>query len=584
MKKMAVMIPSAISPEVKSNAEKHIYEWFANAPGTEEWIVLHSLGIVNHNKYIHGEVDFFVLAPELGIFALEVKGGRVKRSNGIWSFTDKYGHTDNRVTGPFDQAWNGIYSIINSFSEKIDEKHQNLKNIFFGIGVMFPDICYESVGIDEEQWQVFDCNDQNRVKNFVERVAKGSKRGWITQHGVLATKNLPSREDVRYLANILRGDFDKKPSLRVSYNNVESEQVVLTDNQYKCIDQLEDNPRCLIKGAAGTGKTLLAVEEVKKYASRGERVAFICYNNLLGTWLQNCFEGVNEKLQPAYVGTLHGLMIEVLKRKNYCVEVPSSNEEKENFFSIVLPKMATDVLNKENALFDRLILDEAQDILFYEYIDFLDMTLKRGIERGKWSFFGDFERQAIYSPAKDETMFLELLEGKASFIRYKLTENCRNTKNICKEIKVVTGFSKDSKYDGIVSGPQVEYITYRDQSEEADKLVNIIKNLSANQVERGRITILSPRKKEKSAVKFLKGIKVQDYSVEIQDEISFSTIQGFKGLENTVIILTDIESYDDVRLMYVAFSRARSGLYVLESESAKTEYDSLFIRRCLLNG
>ena len=55
-------------------------------------------------------------------------------------------------------------------------------------------------------------------------------------------------------------------------------------------------------------------------------------------------------------------------------------------------------------------------------------------------------------------------------------------------------------------------------------------------------------------------------------------------MENSVIILTDIETYEDVRLMYVAFSRARSGLYVLESERAKTEYDSLFIRRYLLNG
>ena len=87
---MAIMIPSAISPDVKSNAERHIFEWFENAKDTEDWVVLHSLGIVNHNKYIHGEVDFFVMIPMLGIFALEVKGGRVKRTDGIWSFTDKY--------------------------------------------------------------------------------------------------------------------------------------------------------------------------------------------------------------------------------------------------------------------------------------------------------------------------------------------------------------------------------------------------------------------------------------------------------------------------------------------------------------
>ena len=49
---MAIMIPSAISPDVKSNAERHIYKWFENAKGTEDWIVLHSLGIVNHNREV----------------------------------------------------------------------------------------------------------------------------------------------------------------------------------------------------------------------------------------------------------------------------------------------------------------------------------------------------------------------------------------------------------------------------------------------------------------------------------------------------------------------------------------------------
>ena len=50
---MAIMIPSVISPEVKSSAERKIFEWFQNAPGTDKWIVLHSLGIATHNKVIY---------------------------------------------------------------------------------------------------------------------------------------------------------------------------------------------------------------------------------------------------------------------------------------------------------------------------------------------------------------------------------------------------------------------------------------------------------------------------------------------------------------------------------------------------
>lgn len=111
---MAIMIPSVISPEVKSNAERKIFEWFQNAPGTDKWIVLHSLGIATHNKVIYGETDFLVLAPKLGIFALEVKGGRVRRENGIWYFTNRYGKTNSKVRGPFDQARDGIFSIVDA--------------------------------------------------------------------------------------------------------------------------------------------------------------------------------------------------------------------------------------------------------------------------------------------------------------------------------------------------------------------------------------------------------------------------------------------------------------------------------------
>ena len=75
------------------------------------------------------------MIPMLGIFALEVKGGRVKRTDGIWSFTDKYGHSDKRSKGPFDQAWDGMYSIRQSLSDKLDVAHKHLEKIFFGIGV-----------------------------------------------------------------------------------------------------------------------------------------------------------------------------------------------------------------------------------------------------------------------------------------------------------------------------------------------------------------------------------------------------------------------------------------------------------------
>lgn len=89
----------------------------------------------------------------------------------------------------------------------------------------------------------------------------------LVKSGSLDSSRLPSSEDVRYLAALLRGDFDCAVVMSALLRNTDEALIALTKEQYRCLDQLDDNPRCLIYGPAGTGKTLLAVEEVKKSAA-----------------------------------------------------------------------------------------------------------------------------------------------------------------------------------------------------------------------------------------------------------------------------------------------------------------------------
>lgn len=580
---MAIMIPSVISPDVKSNAEKHIFKWFQKAPGTEDWIILHSLGVSNHKKVIHGEVDFFALIPERGIFALEVKGGRVRRQNGIWSFTDKYGHTDTKERGPFDQAWEGIYSLKESISKMLDNEHRGLKDIIFGIGVMFPDVEYSSIGVDAESWQIFDSSDGENVVAFISRISEGAKNTWKRTRGKIDKRNIPNVDDIKYLADLLRGDFDLVSLLGTKMTYSDEDLGALTREQYKCLDQLEDNPRCLVRGAAGTGKTMLAIEATKNAIANGETVALFCFNRLLGEWLQNYFLQQPVNLRPVYVGTLHGYMRNILiaHGKNISVLDELDEDEKQRYFSEVLPQMATDCLYSDTAKFDRIIVDEAQDIISESYLNFLDSCIKRGIDRGRWMMFGDLSMQAIYGKGRAEETFIAILDRHTSFARFKLSINCRNTKKICEEVRTITGIYEKSKYQKIIDGPPVQYITYSGIDDERDKLVKILMKLSENQVEKGEITILSPKRREKSVVNVLQEINVPNFSIPKIEDFTFSTIQAFKGLENKVVILVDIEHFHDKKLMYVGLSRARTGLYVLETESGNKEYAELFIKRRL---
>lgn len=578
---MAIMIPSVISPEVKSNAERKIFKWFQNAPGTDKWIVLHSLGITTHSKVIYGETDFLVLAPKLGIFALEVKGGRVRRENGIWYFTNRYGNTNSKVRGPFEQAKDGIFSVVDAMKKRTDLEHRYVGNVLFGYGVMFPDIEFTSSGIEEEQWQVFDSRDGSNVKQFIKRLSDGTRTKWEALYGPVSASKFPDSADVKYMASLLRGDFDCAVSMSAQLQNASDALIALTKEQYRCLDQLDDNPRCLIQGPAGTGKTLLAIEDVKKSAARGEKVALFCFNTNLADWLNSYFADMPDTVRPKYVGTLHKYMTQVAKEAGVLPAYPHNPDMVQQYYQTDLPEAAAIALLDSGELYDKIIVDEAQDLIRDTYLDVMSSSLEKGLSRGRWTMFGDFSMQAIYSDGVSGTKMIEKLEEQTSFIRFKLTINCRNTKPICKEIETITGFKPPHELWTKVDGPPVQYITWSTMDGQCRKLKALLKQLANAHISPEQITILSPRKREDSVVSMLDDYTVKDFRVPPGTNTAFCTIQAYKGLENTVIILTDIDGFSSDRLMYVGLSRACSGLFVLETDAAKREYDNLLMRRVL---
>mgnify|MGYP007126034615 FL=1 len=113
----------------------------------------------------------------------------------------------------------------------------------FGIGVMFPDIDYQSVGVDEESWQVFDINDGKNVRDFIQRITDGALRTRKRLEYAVSEDAFPTSEDIKYIASLLRGDFDQDVPLRIKQKYTEEHLLSLTNEQAQCIEQLEDNTR-----------------------------------------------------------------------------------------------------------------------------------------------------------------------------------------------------------------------------------------------------------------------------------------------------------------------------------------------------
>ena len=157
--------------------------------------------------------------------------------------------------------------------------------------------------------------------------------------------------------------------------------------------------------------------------------------------------------------------------------------------------------------------------------------------------------------------------------------------NVGNELVNISGF-EDTKYKLQIPGEKVEFYTWKTSSEQTSKFDSIVRTLIDAKINPRDITVLAPINRNNTILHNENYSKsIIDYQVKnTKNKITFSTIQGFKGLENKVIILIDIISYEDKQLMYVAFSRARSKLIVLESVKAKEERNIFMAKKLFSNG
>lgn len=578
---MARMIPPNISDEVKSTGERQIFDFFKNDPDTKDWVVLHSLGLSQHATRLYGEIDFVVFAPELGIFCLEVKSGGVARVKGIWKYTNRFGRTSNKPYGPFDQARDGMFSIKRAIKEKFGSD-SHLNRLTYGYGVMFPHIVFIAEGVDQEQWQIYDHDSRRRpVSNYIKQLAEYTRAKVEHESWFDPIKSLPTLNDIQQLVSFLRGDFEKLITPQQMIGDIEQQLWQYTDEQCRCLDQLRDNPRCLFQGAAGTGKTMIALESTRRHLFEKQRTLLVCYNVLLGNWLAAQFSPAETNLS---VSSFHRFMTKLSTEKTDVSMVDS-----DDYFKYDLPLMALDAVDRGVIEpFDCLIIDEGQDLIMPEYLDVFDALLKGGLTGGNWEIYCDLERQALYSDLSAAGISSSLKE-RATFASFRLRTNCRNTKPIGEETTLLSGFETPPFLPSKVEGLPVDYYFYKDETEKIQKLEKILQQLYHKNISPANITILSPNKFENAGVAQLKSkhFRIHDITKNRTifippDTITFSTIHSFKGLENSFIILMDISRLDNDEFksfLYVGMSRARVSLSLLLAEQARQDYDALLKKR-----
>jgi superfamily I DNA/RNA helicase len=340
---------------------------------------------------------------------------------------------------------------------------------------------------------------------------------------------------------------------------------------------MEDNPRVAFAGPAGTGKTLLAIEAARRGRAAGRRVLLLCYNNLLGRWLEDQTGRLRPEVQA---GTFHRHILRVAG-----VRPPESASN--HFWETELPAKATDKLLEDPAgrfLFDELIIDEAQDLLRDDYLDFLDLSLKGGLASGRWRLFGDFEKQAIYSSA---TVPLgEFLRDRAAFApTYGLRINCRNTPRIATYVRLLGRLDPDyARVRRPDDGTEPELIYYRDAGDQQSLVVGALERMYAEGFHGHQIMLLSPKADGAVATKLTLAPwkdRIKPFLELEPGFVGYTSIHQFKGLEACAVIVTDVEQISTAEaaaLFYVAITRALHRLIILVDHRAKEQVRSALLR------
>lgn len=571
---MARMIPQTIHSDVRSGAEKRVFRWIERAEGTDNWVCLHSLGLARHDGKRRGEVDFVLITPQ-GVFVLEVKGGGVRRDAGTWIFTDKYGVEHRSAESPFDQASSAMFSLERDLIDHFGDS--DYADALFGYGVVLPDVTFEATGCEADADLVFDIRDRARpfARYFGRLAAFTRSRQTRQRHGLTARQ-------IDEITRFLRADFDLIPSLSTVLHDTGSRIAELTSEQRVVLDALAQRERAIIEGPAGSGKTILALEAARREGRRGLRVLMLCYNKFLARRIQAVIA------REAYAGdvvvrTVHGHLHRLIELSSLADEFNSAarSAETDRLFDCLYPEYAgLAALETPEPLWDALVLDEAQDVLTRQTVPILGESLQGGLVDGRWRLFLDANNQACVYGRMDADLLTEL-RGQGHTLL--LTMNCRNTRPIAIQTNVLS--EPEFRALGVVDGPPVEFLTYADESGWIGKLERVLAHLRGQGVLPGQISVLLPksptdsqqRRFEKMRLRRLHDDDVGALGTEALTDMTWSPVSGFKGLENDVVILADVQNIEGPwwrSVTYVGMSRARTQLYVIlheDCEPVRTE-------------
>lgn len=502
-----------------------------------------------------GEIDFLVQRPGDGLLCLEVKGGQIAYDGRAYSWTSKNRSGDTyRIANPFDQVQTHMNDLVTEIGRR-KPWGDDPPDFSYGYGVVFPDCAYAPPNepISAPRQLVIDADDL--VDTLEPRIRE------LFKHWDRPGKEPLTKRQIKQLnQQVLAPHFELSVSLNAELEWEERSLALLDEEQSICLEFLDLNGRAVVEGGAGTGKSLIACEVVRRLASEGADVLFLCYNLALGHQLRRTCASWGRLGGRIRAGAFHDLCREHAGKAGLEWTEPESRQapETEEFWNVASNRLLAEASRMQPDRFDALVVDEAQDF----HADWWP-TL-RGLLRDQ-----EHARIVLFADSGQDLWSRDSLPAWG-FPRFPLRTNQRNTRAIARFVALLGGVSfRDSPRTPEGEDPRrIRYSTHAEEREEAEK---ILTHLFEKGLKPSRIVLIGTRRIENSFLatdRSLAGCPVEAIADSGEPSspsvLRYATPGRFKGLEADVVLLCDVDGGPRCsnRALYVAASRARLRLYV----------------------
>jgi hypothetical protein len=618
---MAKMYPEQLpAGQNISYAEKTLFECFKTRL-PDRYSVYHSFHWTS-DRNTPREADFVLLDPEAGFMVLEAKGGRIIIEQGDWFTANQRGR--HPIENPFSQAQRSMYFLLDHFRQKYKSGFPGKA----GYAVCMPDSRSISADAHPELTgtNALFYEDLEEIEDWVatlfEHPYYGAKRSFMDDHAAgqfmemiqpniqipLTIASALHRQQgelrsINLFQDYLLDIFEDKSKAAFQGAAGTGKSWIAFKKAKRLISQGHDVLMLCYNRLLRNRLSELADEQLEKnnrqlldiYTFHGfANQIFTEYLEILledAGEAKNYFAYLSKIVESGEIHSVKGFLgnlnsgnhYNFLARDLYEIEkIPERLLEfteilltpsEEGYFNFNVPMALLTILQDpdfDTEKYDAIIIDEGQDF-DRSWCDCLGYFLENKRKRIVYLFYDD--NQNIFMGKKQLPVIDLISKYNVQPYLYKLRRNLRNTRPIHNFAIEKTGLGSTADSAEIQGIPPV--VLHPETPAQARKEVGRILHtlLVEHRVKNEQVVVLTDRSISKSIFSEYRdagSFKLTETGKGATGKyIRLRSTGRFKGLESDVVILITEPAEESIRenrneLLYVAYTRARFLLYVLE--------------------